>query len=222
MKASISFTIDKSLFLRDPEQTPLGKKIVSQAIVLIDEHGFDAFNFKMLANQIESTEASVYRYFRNKHQLLCYCVSWYWTWLEYLIEFRTNNISDPKRKLEIAIATLLESDICDPNIPHIDESILHRVVVSESARVYMMRLSDGADYKSILHGYKLLCDQLMGFIKAINPKYKYARELMETLISTAHNQIFQIYQSNDHKAVRADHQKTEAFLNHLILDCVNS
>lgn len=216
MAASIKFIIDPSLYLRDPEETILGKKIVSESILLLDEDGYDAFTFKKLAARIESTEASVYRYFKSKHQLLSYLVSWYWIWLEYLIAFRTNNMTDAKQKLRIAITALLESDSYDPNVPHIDESVLHRVVIAEAARVYMTRTSERADYKGILAGYNLLCAKLMSFITGIDSKYKYTRELVETLIATAHNQIFTAYQGTERRAKRKDHQGTETFLNHLV------
>lgn len=216
MSATISFHIDKSLYIRYPEETALGKKMVSESIMMMDEEGYDAFTFKKLAARIDSTEASVYRYFRNKHQLLCYLVSWYWTWLEYFIQFRTNNISDSKRKLEMAITALLESDIDDPNIPHINEGVLHRVVVAESARVYMPRPSEISDYKGILLGYNVMCSRLMEFIKGIDPKYKYTRELVDTLLSISHNRIFTMYQSSDRKAKRKDTPSLEVFLNHLV------
>jgi AcrR family transcriptional regulator len=216
MTASISFDIDPSLYLRSPEETALGKKIVSESILMIDEEGYDAFTFRKLAVRIESTEASVYRYFKNKHQLLCYLVSWYWTWLEYFIQFRTNNIGDPKRKLELAITALLESDKDDPAVTHIDESVLHRVVIAESARVYMPRPNEITDYKGILHGYNLMCSRLVEFIKGIDPKYKYGRELVDTLLSTSHNRIFTMYQSSDRKAKRKDQRSIEVFLNHLV------
>lgn len=216
MAASISFHIDKSLYLRFPEETALGKKIVVESIVMMDEDGYDAFTFKKLAARIDSTEASVYRYFRNKHQLLCYLVSWYWTWLEYFIQFRTNNIADPKRKLELAISALLKSDIDDPNVPHINEAVLHRVVVAESARVYMPRPGEVSDYKGILHGYNVICSAFMEFIKGIDPRYKYSRELVDTLLSISHNRLFTMYQSSDRKAKRKDAQSLEVFLNHLI------
>ncbi|MBN8548612.1 MAG: TetR/AcrR family transcriptional regulator [Deltaproteobacteria bacterium] len=221
MTASISFVIDQSLYLRYPEETALGKKIVSESILMMDEEGYDAFTFKKLAARISSTEASVYRYFRNKHQLLCYLVSWYWTWLEYFIQFRTNNITDSRRKLEMAIAALLESDIDDPNIKHINEGILHRVVVAESARVYMPRPAEISDYHGILRGYNLMCARLMEFIKGIDPKYKYTRELVDTLLSISHNRLFTMYQSNDRKAKRRDARSLEVFLNHLVFTSLN-
>eukprot|EP01031_Cornospumella_fuschlensis_P000390 gene390-492_t len=71
------------LFLRDPESSDLGRRIIRQAILLIAEIGFEEMTFRKLANQIGTKEASIYRYFENKHRLLVYLVAWYWQWLEY-------------------------------------------------------------------------------------------------------------------------------------------
>ncbi len=222
MTASITFQLDQSLYLRNPEETALGKSIISSSIVMLDEMGYDAFTFKKLADRIKSTEASVYRYFGNKHQLLCYLVCWYWLWLEYLIGVRTRNVSDPRRQLELAISALLEADQDDPNVQHIDEGLLHRVVIAESARVYMTRAAGESQPRGILAGYDALCSRLTDMIKALDPKYKFPRELMETLLLSAHNQIFTLYKNQDRKAKRGDHRATEMFLGNLVftsLDC---
>ena len=65
----ISFRMNENVFLKDPLSSDLGKKIIRASIDLIAELGFDDFTFKKLATKISSTEASVYRYFENKHNL---------------------------------------------------------------------------------------------------------------------------------------------------------
>ncbi|MEM8909339.1 MAG: TetR family transcriptional regulator, partial [Bacteroidota bacterium] len=69
MAVGIKISLNERLYLRDPQETALGQKIIKHSILLIDEIGFEAFNFKKLAQQMDSTEASVYRYFENKHHL---------------------------------------------------------------------------------------------------------------------------------------------------------
>ena len=73
----IQIKISQELFLKDPQSTDLGKRIVSASIALIDELGFEAFTFKKLGVAIGSPESSVYRYFGSKHQLLVYLLCWY-------------------------------------------------------------------------------------------------------------------------------------------------
>ena len=93
-----SLLLSQKLCLRDPNQTELGQKILNHSILLIDELGFEGFTFKKLAKAIGSTEASVYRYFENKHKLLVYLVAWYWAWLDYTIDYQIHNIEDPRRR----------------------------------------------------------------------------------------------------------------------------
>ena len=81
---------------------------MEQSILLIDEIGFDNFTFKKLGEKIGSNESSIYRYFENKHKLLVYLSSWYWSWMEYKLVFATANILDPKEKLKIAITIVTE------------------------------------------------------------------------------------------------------------------
>ena len=96
MEFQLQIKMNPVLFLRDPEATDLGRNIISEGIKLIHELGFEDFTFKKLAQRIGTTEASVYRYFENKHRLLTYIISWFWTWMEYQTIFHTNNIADPK------------------------------------------------------------------------------------------------------------------------------
>jgi AcrR family transcriptional regulator len=91
----------EKLFLRNPEQSELGKKIIMRSIQLIHEQGFKALTFKKLAEAIGSTEAGIYRYFENKHRLLIYITAWYWSWLEYRVPFtplilQTRSLSSKK------------------------------------------------------------------------------------------------------------------------------
>ena len=72
MPVGIRIQLNDKLYLRDPQDTKLGRKIIKHGILLLDEIGLESFNFKKLALRIESTEASVYRYFENKHLLLTY------------------------------------------------------------------------------------------------------------------------------------------------------
>ena len=79
--SNIQIKIDAKVFTKDPTSADLGKKIIMHSIGLIDELGFEAFTFGKLADKIQCTEASVYRYFENKHKLLIYHLTWYCTWM---------------------------------------------------------------------------------------------------------------------------------------------
>jgi len=86
---NFNIVINEKLYVKNPETSDLGKKIIEQSIILIDEIGFDAFTFKKLGEKIKSNESSIYRYFENKHKLLLYLSSWYWSWMEYKLVFST-------------------------------------------------------------------------------------------------------------------------------------
>ncbi|MBK9737596.1 MAG: TetR family transcriptional regulator [Saprospiraceae bacterium] len=102
--------INKGIYLKDPESSVLGRNILKQSIDMIDKLGFEEFTFKKLSQEIQSSEASVYRYFDNKHKLLLYLSSLYWGWVEYQLVLRNANISDPVRRLSNAIEVLTISN----------------------------------------------------------------------------------------------------------------
>lgn len=190
MSVSIQIVLSEKLYLRDPEQTDLGRKIVDSGIKLIDELGFEKFTFKKLAIAIGSTEASIYRYFENKHKLLIYLVSWYWTWLEYLIDYQTHNIEDAERCLRIAIKVLANSSTYDPDFSHIDEVALHRIVVAESSKAFLTKQVDGENEEGLFQGYKSLAGKLSDIIHRVNPEYNYSKSLAVAAIENARKQMF--------------------------------
>ena len=85
MNFQLKFKINEKLFIRNPEGSELGNQIVKKAIDLIYNLGFEQFTFKKLAVEMNSTEATIYRYFENKHRLLLYILNWYWCYMEFLL-----------------------------------------------------------------------------------------------------------------------------------------
>jgi AcrR family transcriptional regulator len=73
---------------------------------LIYELGFGLFTFKKLVIDINSNEATIYRYFENKHRLLLYILNWYWCYIEFLVTFKLENVSDKAERLKIIIRLL--------------------------------------------------------------------------------------------------------------------
>ena len=100
MEFQLKFKVNQSLFLKDPEGSTVGKAIVAKSIDLIYGIGFEQFTFKKLAQEINTTEATIYRYFSSKHKLLLYIMSWYWQYLEFLTKMRLSNVKNSKEKLE--------------------------------------------------------------------------------------------------------------------------
>jgi Asp-tRNA(Asn)/Glu-tRNA(Gln) amidotransferase B subunit len=112
---------------------------VKKSIDLINEIGFEAFTFKKLAIEVNTTEASVYRYFENKHRLLLYIISWYWHYIDYLIDYNLKNVVDDKQKL-ILIIQLLSRELPESTGGlDYNKKILHQIVVAESSKVYLIK-----------------------------------------------------------------------------------
>jgi len=190
MAIGIKISLNDKLYLREPQETVLGQRLIKESIILLDAIGFEAFNFKKLAKAMESTEASVYRYFENKHYLLIYLVSWYWEWVNYLIEINTMNIEDPKRKLKIIIETLVYASKDNPSIEYVNENKLHRIIIAEGTKAYHTKEVDKENKDGFFLNYKKLCSNIASVTSEINPEFLYHHTLASNLCEMANNHIY--------------------------------
>lgn len=190
MDIGLQIRMNEKLFLRNPEQTELGRRIIKHSIEMIFEQGFEAFTFRKLAGEIGTTEAGVYRYFENKHRLLIYIVAWYWSWLAYQVAFRTNNIVDPGVKLKMIIELLAKSVEDDISTSYVDESLLHQIVITEGAKTYLTKRVTEDNKDRLFKPYKDLCAHIAKIITEYNPAYSFPKSLASTVIEMAHYQNF--------------------------------
>lgn len=190
MELSLRIKMNEKLFLRNPELTELGKKIILNSIQLIHKIGFEDFNFKKLAKEIGTTEAGIYRYFENKHKLLIYITAWYWSWLEYRLVTHTENITDPQLKLKKVIKFLATSVEDDIRTSYVNESILHQIIISEGSKAYLTKQVSEDNKDQFFKPYKDLCSTIGSYILECNPDYKYPRSLATTIVEMAHVQNF--------------------------------
>ena len=190
MKLALQINMNPSLYLRDPEGTDLGKNIIQHSIHLIHDTGFEAFTFKKLAESIGTTEAGVYRYFENKHKLLVYIISWYWRWLDFQIGYQTKNLTNPISKLKKVITILATTVEDDLMTGHVDESILHQILISEGSKAFLTKQVNQDNKQEYFKPYKDLCNTVGEIILECNPKYKYPHSLSSTIIEMAHLQNF--------------------------------
>ena len=190
LKVTINLDINKNLYLKNPEKTKLGKRIVQHSIRLIDEMGLESFTFKKLAEQIGSTEASIYRYFENKHLLFVYLVNWYWEWMKFRVSFFTMNISEPKEQLENAIRVIVDTAQRSTSIDYVDTEALHRIMVTEGPKAYHKKNVDEENKEGFFLSYKALCGKIADIIMDVNPEFIYPRSLAGTLLETANNNIY--------------------------------
>lgn len=218
MKIDLQFKMNKALFLRDPEMTELGRGIIKHSIQLIHKNGFEAFTFKKLAEDIDTTEASIYRYFENKHRILIYISAWYWTWLEYQISFQTNNIKDPKVKLKMIIKLLASTVEDDDGTAYVNESLLHQIVISEGSKSYLTKHVGDDNKHHLFKPYKDLCATIGDIILECKKGYKYPRSLASTIIEMAHFQNYFMHHlpSLTDFGAKKDEKKIISFLEDLV------
>ena len=218
MKLQLLINMNVSLFLRNPEGTELGKKIIKHSIQMIYKDGFEAFTFKKLAGDIGTTEAGVYRYFENKHKLLIYLTSWYWGWVEFQISFHTNNIKDPVVKLKRVIKLLAATVEDDKQTNYVNESLLHQIVIAEGSKAYLTKQVGEDNKQQFFKPYKDLCAVIGNIILECSPKYKYPKSLASTIIEMAHYQNFFMYNLPSLTDFGKTKEESEiiAFLNDLV------
>ena len=186
----LKISVPDKIFIKDPETSPLGKKIIEQSIILINNQGFDNFNFKKLGELIGSNESSIYRYFENKHKLLLYLTSWYWAWIEYQLVFETSNIPNKLEKLSKAIEVVTRSIKEDSNYSHINEIILNKIIINENSKSYLTKEVDQENREGFFIVYKRIVHRLREMILAVNPSYKFATSLASTVIEASLHQHF--------------------------------
>jgi len=192
MALKLTFKLPDKLFLKDPQDSKYGHRLLSSAIVLIDELGFEKFTFKKLAIKMESSEVSIYRYFENKHLLLLYLNCWYWEWVCYLIDIQTSNIENPENKLRKAIHCMINANLESELTDYINESKLFQIIMKESSKSYHIASVDEENKYGLYGPYKLLIGKVASIIKEINPKFKYSRSLSSTLYEMVNNQRFYV------------------------------
>jgi len=190
MNFKISFSVNETIFLRDPESSELGKSIIKNSIELINNIGFEAFTFKKLAVEMGTTEASVYRYFENKHRLLLYIISWYWKYIDFLMEFQLQNINDNKQKLKTIIKLLTHELPASTGGLDYNKKMLNQIIISESSKVYLVKEVAEINKSEVFKPYKELCAKIATVITAYNKKYPYPKSLSSTMIEAAHHQEF--------------------------------
>jgi AcrR family transcriptional regulator len=186
----MKITVSDLVFIKDPETSDLGKRIIENSILLIDELGFDAFTFKKLGLKIGSNESSIYRYFESKHKLLLYLTSWYWAWLEYQLVVETFSLTDPKSKLDKAIAILTNTVKLDRNFSHINELVLYKIIVNESSKSFLTKEVDSENNEGYFEIYKRLITRLSEMILAVKPAYSFSLSLASTILEGGLHQHF--------------------------------
>lgn len=187
---SVKIGINEKLYVKDPESSDLGKRIIKESILMINDMGFESFTFKKLGLKIGSNESSIYRYFENKHKLLLYLTSWYWGWLEYQLVFATNSISNTTTKLKKAIEIVTKTTKEDSAFSHINEVQLNKIVINEYSKSYLTKEVDIENKEGYFVIYKRLVNRLTEMIKGVKSTYAFPSSLASTVLEGSLHQHF--------------------------------
>lgn len=189
-KLQVHINVSDELFVRNPDSTELGRKIITNSISLINELGFELFTFKKLGERIGSPESSIYRYFESKHTLLIYLLAWYWSWVDYKLVFATTNIDSPIDRLKRAIDVLVQPVKVDHSISYVDEVVLSEIIITESAKAYHTKNVDNENKKGYFKKYKQVVQRIVDIVLEVNPDFEFPHMLISTIIEGMHQQRY--------------------------------
>jgi len=178
----LKISVPDKIFIKDPETSELGKRIIEQSIILINDIGFDNFTFKKLGIKIGSNESSIYRYFESKHKLLLYLSFWYWAWLEYQLVIETFSISNHLEKLEKAVSIVTRTVVEDNNFAHINETLLYKIIVNESSKSLLTKQVDEENKEGYFEVYKRVITRISEMILNVKKDYSFSLSLASMII----------------------------------------
>jgi AcrR family transcriptional regulator len=188
--SKMSIPMNEYLYLKDPTSSDLGHKILSGSISLISSLGFEKFTFKKLAQEIDTTEASIYRYFESKQKILLYLINWYWSCMWFRIHMGTQNIIDAEVRLKNCIHIL--TSIPNPHNELVldNELALKQIVINESSKVLLTKNVDDENKNGTFAEYKKVVEFVSAIILEINPTYEFPNMLISTMIEGSNQQRF--------------------------------
>lgn len=187
---SVKIEINDKIYLKDPESSDLGRRIVQEGIEMINELGFECFTFKKLGDKIGSNESSIYRYFESKHAFLIYLLNWYWSWVEYRLVFATTNVEPAEEKLIKGIRVITQEVSEDNMFSYINEVALNKIIVDESSKAYHTKDVDEENKKGFYLTYKRVVGRLSDMVLEVNPQFEFPHMLVSTVIEGVFHQRF--------------------------------
>ncbi|MCC5917591.1 MAG: TetR/AcrR family transcriptional regulator [Cryomorphaceae bacterium] len=185
----IRIDVDANIYVKDPYSSDIGKLIVGKGIDVLLELGLESFTFKKLSEQIGTTEASIYRYFENKHKLLLYINAWYWGWMEYNLMFMLSNVESPEDQLERSLDLLVNGSKVTRH-DMIDVIKLQDLIVEESVKAYFTKEVNEEYKKGFFQRFHRFVKRITDIISNLNPKFPYPNSLSTSLIDSIHQQKY--------------------------------
>ncbi|MBL7952522.1 MAG: TetR/AcrR family transcriptional regulator [Flavobacteriales bacterium] len=177
------------LALRDTA-SPMGGRILSEGLALMNEIGLETFTFKKLAEHIGSTEVTVYHYFANKQRLLQYYFQVYWLWLATHCQQEGKGLKDPMQRLQGDIKAICGLWPADSLAGQFNPADLRELVINEGSKSFMHKNVDSDNKLKLFKPYKDLCAHIATEVKACAPRMKQSRSFATTLVEMAHSLEF--------------------------------
>lgn len=187
---NLRIRVPEGLFLKNPESSDIGKRIIRSSIIQIDELGFEHFTFRKLSQSLGSPESTLYRYFENKHMLLVYLSSWYWSWIEYQITLSIANIASTEVKLQVVVNVLTQRQEESEVVPHIPLPALQRIMIAESSKSFLTKEIDRENQEGHFQAFKSLVTRISELIQEYNSHYPHPCSLATLLLVGIHQQRF--------------------------------
>ena len=187
---SIHLRPDDALFLRDPESTELGRSVLAGGLDLMNSLGLEAFTFRKLAEEIGSTEVTIYKYFPNKHRLLQYYFQLYWLWLRQVCGREAERARDPQDALRRSIEAICGVWPADLPPLQLDPGALRRLVIDEGMKSYLHKNVDADNARRLFAPYEALSAFLAERLVACRRNVPMPRSFATTVIEMAHSLPF--------------------------------
>jgi AcrR family transcriptional regulator len=190
LRSHVSLVFDKGLYTKDPMSSAIGQEIIRQSVEMISETGLDQFTFKKLAQQLHSTESTVYRYFQNKHQLATYLASYHWSQMEWRIAFATANIDNDQIRFENALKELCKWVKDDLESTYINEAKLQRMVLVSGFNTFLPLELGKTEKMAYTSSYNHLCGRIAQILIKSHRQCKYPEALATTIVESVHHQMY--------------------------------
>lgn len=179
---------DAALYVKDPQRSETGQNLLRCGARLIAAGGMEAFTLKKLSLEAGCTEATVYRYFHNKHQLLLYLMNLYWGWLLYHAELETNNLEDPHTKLKRIVRLLSGPLTSMPDTGFASD--LFALALNEGVKTHLNNATGSEWQQGLFEAYARFAAHVASCLRECAPDYAYPMAWSATFIDAAMQQQF--------------------------------
>lgn len=191
MSWALSFKANEKLYLRDPQDSDLGRRILRTGMELMHTLGLEDFTMKKLAQALQTNESSLYRYFESKNRLLQYFFEWYWRWLDSQVYILTQNVDSPRKRLDIVIEVITAQRKAAPIEEYwVQNNLLRNLIVKDGDKAYLTSRVDEDNQHQLFRPYKELCGKIAAMLSELEPAYPFPRSLASTMLEMAHHQFF--------------------------------